>query len=97
MSPYFIAPRAQRDMREIWLRIADDSVAAADRMIDALLDRYQKLARMPHMGRMRTDLGQPRLRSYPVRKYVVFYEPFDGYIEIVRVIHGSRNLPDALE
>jgi len=37
----------------------------------------------------------PALRSLPVGNYLVFYLPLDDGIEVVRVLHGSREI-DAL-
>jgi toxin ParE1/3/4 len=46
---------------------------------------------MPGMGRKRDDLGKG-LRSFPVKKYLIFYRQAKDDIEIVRVLHGSRNI-----
>ena len=43
------------------------------------------------MGRSRSELA-PDLRSFPFEAYVIFYRPLDNGVEIVRVIHGSRNI-----
>jgi len=34
-----------------------------------------------------------RLRSFPVGSYVIFYRPMENGVEIVRVLHGARDLP----
>ena len=51
----------------------------------------EQLAQMPGMGRKRDDLGKG-LRSFPVTKYLNFYRQAKDDIEIVRVLHGSRNI-----
>ena len=33
------------------------------------------------------------LRSFPVNKYMVFYEPLAEGVRIFRVLHASRDLP----
>jgi toxin ParE1/3/4 len=43
------------------------------------------------MGRERKDLA-PGLRSFPVTKYLIFYYCTEDIIEIVRVIHGARDI-----
>ena len=48
------------------------------------------------MGRERTELGY-ELRSFPFGAYVVFYQVIEGGIEIVRVLHASRDLQSAWE
>ncbi|MFN7984135.1 MAG: type II toxin-antitoxin system RelE/ParE family toxin [Vicinamibacterales bacterium] len=38
---YRLSPLAEEDLREIWLYVADDtSESAADRLIDALIERF---------------------------------------------------------
>jgi toxin ParE1/3/4 len=39
----------------------------------------------------------PRLRSFPVKNYVIFYRPLEDGIEIVRVLHGAQDLPPLFE
>jgi len=46
------------------------------------------------MDRCRDELA-PGLRSLPVGNYVVFYRGREGGIEVIRVLHGARDI-DAL-
>lgn len=43
------------------------------------------------MGRLRGELATG-LRSFPVGRYVIFYRALSNGIEIVRVLHGARDL-----
>ncbi len=43
------------------------------------------------MGRKREELA-PLLRSFPVGNYVIFYRPASGGIQIIRVLHGARDV-----
>jgi toxin ParE1/3/4 len=49
------------------------------------------LAEQPEMGRVRDELLQG-LRSFPVARYVIFYLTVPNGIDIVRVLHGSRDV-----
>jgi toxin ParE1/3/4 len=51
---------------------------------------------MPLIGRQREELS-PRLRSFPVSRYIIFYRPMENGIEIVRVLHGARDFPPLFE
>jgi toxin ParE1/3/4 len=51
---------------------------------------------MPQLGRRREELS-PRLRSFPVGRYVIFYRPLENGIEIARVLHGARDFPPLFE
>ena len=87
-----IAPRAERDLEEIWHFIAQDQVPAADRFVDLLIGKFSLLASSPRMGKRRTDLA-PELRGFPFRNYLIFYRASDEKLEIVRVLHAARDIP----
>ena len=53
------------------------------------------LARSPHLGRSREELG-PGLRSFPVGDYLIFYLPSKTGIVVVRVLSGYRDLDKLL-
>lgn len=46
---------------------------------------------MPQSGRRRDEL-EPHLRSFPEGSYVVFYREIGEGIEIIRVLHSSRDI-----
>jgi toxin ParE1/3/4 len=61
------------------------------------IDRhFQALARRPKMGRSRPELA-PELRSFPVGQYVIFYLPLPKGVDIVRVLHGARDIESILQ
>ncbi|MDB5332956.1 MAG: parE1 3 4, toxin ParE1/3/4 [Phycisphaerales bacterium] len=82
---------AVRDGAEIWHYIAYDSPEAADRLLDLFNQKIKLLSESPGMGAMRDELA-PSLRSFPVGSYLIFYRPIPSGIEVVRIIHGARNL-----
>jgi toxin ParE1/3/4 len=53
-------------------------------------ERCQLIARFPYMGEAREDLA-PRLRLFTYGSYVIFFQPIDGGIRVIRVLRGSRN------
>jgi toxin ParE1/3/4 len=91
---------AERDVVEAAVYIAADNPAAATRFLDAVDRTIRAL-------RERSGAGRPRsfdnpalfgLRSRLVKgfaNYVVFYRQVDGGIEVLRVLHGARDI-DAL-
>lgn len=84
-------PLARSDLAEIWDYIADDNESRADAFVDLIDHKFQELALQPNMGRSRDELTEG-LRSFPVGKYVIFYRVMPGGVEIIRVLHGSRDL-----
>ncbi len=96
MKQYRVAGAARTDLDEIWFYIAQDNVDAADKFIRVIVSRFSRLAAMPQLGRRREELS-PRLRSFPVGRYVIFYRPMENGIEIARVLHGARDFPPLFE
>lgn len=90
-------PQAETDLEEIWLFIASDNITAADRLLDRIGNAFQMLAENPQAGRQRPELGMS-IRSFPVGTYVLFYEAFPNGVELVRVLHGARDItPEHLD
>jgi toxin ParE1/3/4 len=84
-------PQAEADILEIWDYIAEDSVVDADRWLDRLDQKLALWATQPLMGRARDELA-PGIRSLALGRYVVFFEPLQDGIDVVRVLHGSRDI-----
>jgi toxin ParE1/3/4 len=75
--------------------IYKDNPTAAYSFLEAAYDTFEFLARNPGVGRQRSDLGFPEVRSWRIkrfRRYLVFYRPLSDRIQIWRVLHGVRDL-----
>ena len=96
MCTVVVRPRALDDLAEIWAYIADDSPDQADAFVDLVDSKFQALSRRPGLGRRRPELS-PDIRSLTVGRYVVFYLPLSRGIEVVRVLHGSRDIESIFE
>ena len=88
---YRVTPEARLDLDQIGLRIAQRNLEASDRFIDGITARFNVLAENPLLGRSRPELGE-NLRSFPVGDYLIIYAPTDYGVEIVRVVHGARDI-----
>ncbi len=86
---------ALTDLLDLWIVIADDHGAErANTFIKKLEKALLTLSKQPLLGRARPEL-RDNLRAFPVNPYVLFYEPRDDGILLIRVIHGRRDI-DAL-
>ena len=94
MSRLQFTDQADADLLEIAFYIAHDSEAAADRLVAPVGDVCRLLAERPEMGRRREELSV-RLRSFPVGNYMIYYRSIQNGIEVIRILHGSRDV-DAL-
>jgi toxin ParE1/3/4 len=54
-------------------------------------DKFKLIATLPLMGRARDELAAD-LRSFPFWRYVIFSEPIDDGIDVVRVLHSARDI-----
>ena len=83
--------RADEDLIDIWLHIAEESPAAADRVLDAIESRWRQLAEHPYSGVAREDIAQG-IRHLVAGKYLTLYRVADHGIEILRILHGRRRI-----
>ena len=86
------SPQAESDLLEIWEYLAREvSTEVADRRVRQIADACDQLQRFPFRGRPRDDLG-PGLRSILSQPHLVFYRVARDHIEIVRILHGRRDI-----
>jgi len=95
-------PQVKRDLLEHVLYLAEINPDIADRFIDASEMAFEKLAQMPLKGKPQS-FKSPRLKG--VRrwfipgfdKYLVFYRPIKGGIELLRVLHGMQDIDTVMD
>jgi toxin ParE1/3/4 len=88
---------AERDLRDVWRHYAEvASLEIADRMVREITETAARLADQARIWRARSDMA-PGLRSVLVHPYLTFYRVNNGSVEIVRVLHGRRNLRQAIK
>lgn len=99
MAKILLKPQAETDLVEIWVYIAQDNPTAADELLNIIDDKCITLSESPLIGKARDELV-PGVRSFPVGNYVLFYQLIengeDG-IEIIRVLHGARDIDSLFE
>lgn len=91
MKRLILSRAARSDLIEIWEYIALENERAASRVRREIIARFDKLLRFPEMGRRRDELKKG-LRSFPVKKYIVFYFIIDDGVKIARVLHGAQDI-----
>jgi toxin ParE1/3/4 len=93
------SPQSRADLIELAGSIARDNLAAAERFLAAAEDAFALLSRNPDMGTACNFLN-PRaagIRMWTIRGFenrVVFYRPIADGIDVVRVIHASRDFSE---
>lgn len=96
-------PQVIRDLIDLATYIAEDNLEASDLFLQAAEETFKQLEKMPQMGKL-TQFSNPSLagvRQQAIkgfRKYLVFYFLIDDEgVEILRVIHGARDIEAILE
>ncbi len=96
MAVVKLLPAAREDLDGIADEIADASgnVELAVGFVRRIHARCELQATRPLIGELRPELG-PRVRQCFVGNDIVFYEPIENGIRVLRVIHGNREIPKA--
>jgi toxin ParE1/3/4 len=92
---YRLSPKAEDDLIDIANHIASDSPAAALALVDKIEQACGMLGGNPLLGRSRPEIA-PDARSWAVGNYLILHRQIRAGAEIIRVIHGARDL-DELE
>jgi len=82
---------AQQDLKEIGDYIGQRNPTAAEQVLDELVEKLELLGRIPTIGGRRDEV-RAGLRFSVVRKYVIYYRISGDDIDILRVIHGARDI-----
>ena len=92
----------KEDLARTYLHIGSDSPSAAEHLLDTVEHAIAVLSSQPRAGRPR-EFRPARahgMRSWVVRgfeHYLIFYRPQQNGIEVVRFVHGTRDLPSLLD
>ena len=91
MTRLVVTRRARDDLDDLWFYVAQDSIEAADRLIDKLFDKCMLIVHSPQIGRERPEIADG-IRSFPVGRYLIFYHEKADTILVDRVLSGYRDL-----
>lgn len=93
---------ARQDLSDVWEFIARDNPRAADKVLKEVSSTLELLVLNPEAGRL-CHFKNPKLAgvySYVIgqfHNYIVFYR-FTGHtLEVVRLLHGARDIEALLE
>ena len=89
---FVITPEAKADLREILGDIAEDSPDAAERLRAGFYSSLQALGRSPGIGHFHDELLSRKYRFWNFYSYVVVYAWQRKPIQVISVVHGSRDL-----
>jgi toxin ParE1/3/4 len=83
--------QAETELAEILDYLEERNPQAGARLATAIDERCTLLGQLPQMGRTREELG-PSVRSVVIEQYVLFYRVTATAVEVLRVLHGARDI-----
>lgn len=95
MSSVGLRPQARRDVVELATYMGRDNILAADRFLDAATETFNLLVASPQLGELQpsSDKRLVGLRIFQgFSNHLVCYLEKPYGVEIVRVLHGARDL-----
>lgn len=100
MKPVRVRPSADADIDTALGHLRRQDPAAASRLLAALQRAFERLSRDPGVGSRRYAhiLPAEGLRVWPLTgfPYLVFYFERADHLDVVRVLHGARDIPAML-
>jgi toxin ParE1/3/4 len=99
---FVILPAARADLLEQFGYLTQSSLDAASRILAAAETAFERLAEMPGLGvnRPMKDSRLASLRQWPVpgiRNHLIYYRETADGIEVIRVLHGARDVQRILD
>ena len=88
-------PAAELDIEECFVFIAEDNLDIGVTFLVAVEDSLEQLSRMPLIGKTKHFRTVKNLRMWPVKgfdSYLIFYLVNADSIELVRLLHGARDI-----
>ena len=93
----FRRDQALSDLADHAFYLAQDDSDVADRFLDAFENTVERLSQMPYIGTTYPSQNPAcfGLRRWAIKgfeKYLIFYLVFGDAVDIIRVLHTSRDL-----
>ena len=86
---------AVKDIEAIRDYIARDSELYAASFIEKILFSVDTLVNLPDIGRKVPEADNPNIRELLFQKYRIVYRTLKEIVQILAVVHGSRDLSSA--
>ncbi|WP_144281113.1 type II toxin-antitoxin system RelE/ParE family toxin [Chryseobacterium echinoideorum] len=90
---YALSKIADKDLEDIFDYTSDEfGFEQAEKYLLEIEEIFQNLILNLQLGKKRDEIKKD-LYSFPKDNYVIFYKILNKSIRIVRVLHGSRDVP----
>ncbi len=90
---YILSEIADKDLEDIFDYTVDEfEFDQAEKYLLEIEEIFQNLIANPQIGKKRDEIKQG-LYSFPKDNHIIFYRILDNHIRVVRVLHGSQDIP----
>lgn len=102
-KPVRLLPAAEEDVLSIYVAIFADNAPAAERWLEAIRKSARDLIGQHPESGVRRDYGRSALRGLRMigipnfENYLAFYRVTESEVQIIRVLHGARDIPNVLD
>jgi plasmid stabilization system protein ParE len=93
---YELSPESIQDIADALIYLDAENPAAADKLQHDLVQAFEHLCSWPESGHKRSDLTPQPVRFWPVGRYLIVYRFTNGLVQIVAILHASRDVPPIL-
>ena len=92
--PYGLSPEAEHDLEEIFdYTLNEFGIEQAVYYLNSIADMIESITLNPKIGKVRNEIRE-ELFSILHGKHLIFYRILPNRIWVVRVLHGSRDIPN---
>ena len=97
MNRFVLTKRAERDLDQIKSFLAEKAgPTIARRVLKEIRTALKLLGSEAGAGHVREDLTDRPVKFWPVYSYLIVYDPQTKPIQVLRVLHGMRDVEDIL-
>jgi len=83
--------QAREDILSIWQLIALSSPQTADRVLDHIEERCERLSKFPRLGPRRPDISGDA-RVLVIERWLAIYRIAEDGVRVVRIVDGAQDL-----
>lgn len=97
MKRFFLTRPAERDLDLIKAYLIEKAgPKVTRRVIKDIRSGLILLGSEPGVGHVREDFTDRSLKFWPVYSYLIVYDPETKPVQIIRILHGMRDVEDIL-
>lgn len=97
MNRFVLTEPARRDLDQIKSFLLDKAgPTITRRVVKDIRAALKLLGKQPGVGHVREDLTGRPVKFWPVYSYLIVYDPETEPIQILRVLHGMRDVEEIL-